>query len=244
MAALSRMANRDHRHRASARATPSSSPRSLIPGNENAVYRVINGLMHARRQRRAQGQRQGARLRPRQRRRAALLLQHRQAAATSCRCTASGATSSPTPSSPSPPACPRDRMVARRGRRGGRPRRRPGRDRRRGAVRLRLRRRLLRRRRHRGAAQGPPDPAATRASSPSSSCVDAATGKVVAGPEIHGARLRRGRRRSSTQVRPADRAGARPRPPRDGRHRLLRAAAGRPPHRRRLGQRQATAAAR
>ncbi len=56
------------------------------------------------RQRRAQGQRQGARLRPRQRRRAALLLQHRQAAATSCRCTASGATSWPTPSSPSPPA--------------------------------------------------------------------------------------------------------------------------------------------
>ena len=28
----------------SRRATPSSSPRSLIPGNENAVYRVINGL--------------------------------------------------------------------------------------------------------------------------------------------------------------------------------------------------------
>ena len=32
-------------HRRRAPATPCSSPRSLIPGNENAVYRVINGLM-------------------------------------------------------------------------------------------------------------------------------------------------------------------------------------------------------
>ena len=45
---------------------------SLIPGNENAVFRVINGLSRLGRQRRAQGQRAGARLRPRRRRRAAL----------------------------------------------------------------------------------------------------------------------------------------------------------------------------
>ena len=49
MAALSRIAQRNHQHRAHrARATPSSCASSLIPGNENAVYRVINGLMRAR----------------------------------------------------------------------------------------------------------------------------------------------------------------------------------------------------
>ena len=64
---------------ASARATPCVLASSLIPGNENAVYRVINGLDPLGREGRAQGQRDGARLRPRQRRRAALLLQHRAA---------------------------------------------------------------------------------------------------------------------------------------------------------------------
>jgi len=43
MAALSRMANRDHRVRV-ARGDTVVLASSLIPGNENAVYRVINGL--------------------------------------------------------------------------------------------------------------------------------------------------------------------------------------------------------
>ncbi|KRE62490.1 ribonuclease J [Nostocoides sp. Soil756] len=44
MAALSRMANRDHRIEVGAGDTVLLAS-SLIPGNENAVYRVINGLM-------------------------------------------------------------------------------------------------------------------------------------------------------------------------------------------------------
>jgi ribonuclease J len=43
MAALSRMANRDHRVRVG-RGDTVILASSLIPGNENAVYRVINGL--------------------------------------------------------------------------------------------------------------------------------------------------------------------------------------------------------
>jgi ribonuclease J len=45
MAALSRMANRDHRIEVGEGDTVVLAS-SLIPGNENAVYRVINGLMH------------------------------------------------------------------------------------------------------------------------------------------------------------------------------------------------------
>ena len=44
MAALSRMANRDHKVRVGAGDTVILAS-SLIPGNENAVFRVINGLM-------------------------------------------------------------------------------------------------------------------------------------------------------------------------------------------------------
>jgi ribonuclease J len=44
MAALSRMANRDHRIEVGVGDTVLLAS-SLIPGNENAVYRVINGLM-------------------------------------------------------------------------------------------------------------------------------------------------------------------------------------------------------
>ena len=53
MAALSRMANRDHRIEVGVGDTVLLAS-SLIPGNENAVYRVINGLMMPRRRRRAQ----------------------------------------------------------------------------------------------------------------------------------------------------------------------------------------------
>lgn len=45
MAALSRMANRDHRIDVG-RGDTVLMASSLIPGNENAIYRVINGLMH------------------------------------------------------------------------------------------------------------------------------------------------------------------------------------------------------
>ena len=45
MAALSRMANRDHQIEVGEGDTVMLAS-SLIPGNENAVYRVINGLMH------------------------------------------------------------------------------------------------------------------------------------------------------------------------------------------------------
>ena len=58
-----------------------------------------------RRRRRAQGQRQGARLRARQRRRAPLLLQHRQAAQRDAGPRRVAAPASPTATSPSPPGC-------------------------------------------------------------------------------------------------------------------------------------------
>ena len=87
------------RHRAAGQlADPRQRERDL-PGHQRADP--------VGRQRRAQGQRQGARLRPRQRRRARLLLQPRPARATSCRCTASGGTCRPTPSWRSAPACTR-----------------------------------------------------------------------------------------------------------------------------------------
>ena len=57
--------------------------------------------------------------------RAALRAQHGQAAATSCRSTASGGTCGRTPSWPSLTGVPDDRIVHRRGRRGRRPGRRP-----------------------------------------------------------------------------------------------------------------------
>ena len=63
-----------------------------LPGDQRAVPLGRDG--------RAQGERAGARVRPRVGRRAALPLQRRPAAATSCRCTASGGTCGPTPSWP------------------------------------------------------------------------------------------------------------------------------------------------
>ena len=80
LSALSRIAQRNHNFVHIEEGDTVVLARSLIPGNENAVYRVINGLTRLGRQRRAQGQRAGARLRARLRRRAALLLQHRPAA--------------------------------------------------------------------------------------------------------------------------------------------------------------------
>jgi ribonuclease J len=79
LSALARMANRDHQIRIGEGDTVLLAS-SLIPGNENAVYRVINGLSRWGADVVPQGQRAGPRVRPRLGRRAPLLLQHRQAA--------------------------------------------------------------------------------------------------------------------------------------------------------------------
>ena len=104
MSALSRIANRDHcdphrrgRHRHPRVVAHPRQRERRLPRHQRAVP--------LGRQRRAQGERHGARLRPRVGRRAALRLQHRPAAATSCRCTASGGTCAPTPTWRSRPAC-------------------------------------------------------------------------------------------------------------------------------------------
>ena len=98
MSALSRMANRDHQHpdrrgrhgAARVLADPRQRERGL-PRHQRADP--------ARREGRAQGQRAGARLRPRRRRRAARTATTSSGRATSCPCTASGGTCAPTPSS-------------------------------------------------------------------------------------------------------------------------------------------------
>ena len=79
MAALSRMASNDHQIRITEGDTVLLAS-SLIPGNENAVYRVINGLSKLGRERDPQGERARPRQRARRRRRADVLLQHREAA--------------------------------------------------------------------------------------------------------------------------------------------------------------------
>ena len=168
MAALSRMANNDHKVAVGHGDTVVLAS-SLIPGNENAVYRVINGLTRLGARRRAPGQRQGARLRPRQRRRAPLLLQHPQARATSCRCTARSGTCVANAALAVHTGVPPERVVLVEdgvvvdlvdGVRQGRRRR---------AVRLRLRRRLVGRRDHRAPTSRTAASSATRASSRSSS---------------------------------------------------------------------------
>ena len=171
MAALSRMANGDHAIVVDEGDTVLLAS-SLIPGNENAIYGDHQQAHRPRRQRRAQGQRQGARLGPRQRRRARLLLQHRQAAqrpadprrvqaparqrrarrdAPACRPTASSSRGTGTPSTWSTAGSPISGQV-------------PGRD--------GLRRRADRRPRHRGHPQGAPACSTRAASSRCSRCVD------------------------------------------------------------------------
>ncbi len=156
MAALSRMANHDHRVRVGAGDTIVLAS-SLIPGNENAVFRVINGLTRLGAKVVHQG---NARvhvsghasagellycyniLRPRN-----VMPVHGEVR----HLVANGE------------LAVRDRGAARpsgdrRRRRGRRPGRRPGLGRGRGGVRLRLRRRLDGRRDHRGRPEGPPHP--------------------------------------------------------------------------------------
>ena len=79
MAALSRMANRDHRIEVGEGDTVAAGLLAHPRQRERRLPRHQRPDA-PRRRRRAQGQRQGPRLRARQRRRAALLLQHRQAA--------------------------------------------------------------------------------------------------------------------------------------------------------------------
>jgi hypothetical protein len=139
MSALSRMANRrppdPHRRGRHGRpglvADPGQRERGL-PGDQRPDP--------ARRERRAQGQRQGARLRPRLGRRAAVLLQHLQAEQRDA-----GARRVAAPArqrrAGAPPASRRPGR-ARRGRRGRRPGRGQGQDRRARSRRVRVRRRL------------------------------------------------------------------------------------------------------
>ena len=91
MAALSRMANRDHVIRIGQGDTVLLAS-SLIPGNENAIYRVINALTRWGANVVHKGNAKVHVSGSRQRRRARLLLQHRQARQRACRSTASGAT--------------------------------------------------------------------------------------------------------------------------------------------------------
>ena len=122
MAALSRMANNDHRVTVGPGDTVVLAS-SLIPGQRERRLPRDQRADPARRKRRAPGQRQGARLRARQRRRAPVLLQHPQAAQRHAR-----ARRDPAPrrqrragGADRGPGRPRR---ARRGRRGRRPRRR------------------------------------------------------------------------------------------------------------------------
>ena len=101
LSALARMAKREHQQVRIEAGDTVVLASSLVPGNETAVYRVINGLARQGAHGRAQGDRAGARLRARAGRRAALPAQRRPSRATSCRCTASGGTCGRTPSWPS-----------------------------------------------------------------------------------------------------------------------------------------------
>ncbi len=107
-AALSRMANRDHQIRIVQGDTVILAS-SLIPGQRERGLPRHQRPHPLGRQRRPQGQRQGARLRPRLRGRAAVLLQHLQAA--------------------EPDAGPRRMAPSARQRRARRPHRRAGTDR-------------------------------------------------------------------------------------------------------------------
>ena len=164
LSALSRIAQRNHHLVHIEEGDTVILASSLIPGNENAVYRVINGLsrwganvvhkgnalvhvsghasagelLYAYNIVRPRNVMPGARRDPPHARQRRARPPHRRT---------------------------RRQRGDRRGRRGRRPRRRADLDRRQGRVRLRVRRRLVDRRRHRVLAQGPPHPRRPRASS-------------------------------------------------------------------------------
>ena len=165
MSALSRIANRDHFIRIGEGDTVVLAS-SLIPGNENSVFRVINGLTRwgaevvhkANAMVHVSGHASAGELlylynivRP-----SNVMPVHGEWR--HLRANADLAAADRGPSRPHRRG---------RGRRRGRPRRRAGIDRRRGAVRLRLRRRLQRRRRDRSRRSRTGGSCATRGSSPS-----------------------------------------------------------------------------
>jgi ribonuclease J len=105
MSALGRMATGDHRHVTVAPGDTVVLASSLVPGNETAVYRVINQLSRAGAVGGAQGCRQGARCPGTRRPVSCGTCWVWSSRATSCRCTGSGATCGRTPNWPSSPAC-------------------------------------------------------------------------------------------------------------------------------------------
>ena len=208
LSALARMANREHHQITIARGRHRRPASSLVPGNENAVYRVINGLarlgatvVHKGNARvHVSGHAPAGEL---------LYVLTWPSRATSCRCTASGGTCARTRELAEETGMPAtacvlaedgvvvdlvDGKAAIVGQR---------------ADRVRLRRRAQRRRRGRGVAEGPADPRRRglrrahrrhRAVAPARSCAD----PHLSHPRI----LRRPRR---LRRRPAARRGEPPR---------------------------------
>ena len=97
MSALGRMALGDHRHVTIAAGDTVVLASSLVPGNETAVYRVINQLSRAGARGGAQGRGQGARLRATRRPASCCTCSTWSSRATSCRYTGSGGTCARTP---------------------------------------------------------------------------------------------------------------------------------------------------
>ena len=157
LSALSRIAQRNHHLVHIEEGDTVILASSLIPGNENAVYRVINGLA-----------RWGANVVHKGN--ALVHVSGHASAGELLYCYNIVKPRNVMPGARRDPPHARERRArppyrragrerrGRRGRRGRRPRRRPDLDRRQGRVRLRLRRRLLDRRRHRVLDEGPPDP--------------------------------------------------------------------------------------
>ena len=155
MSALSRIAQRNHNFVHIEEGDTVLLASSLIPGNENAVYRVINGLARWGANVVHKG---NAHVHVSGHASAGELLYCYNIVQAAQR--AAGARRDPAHAGQRR-ARAHDRRAqrrGRRGRRGGRPRRRGRPDHRQGRVRLRLRRRLLGRRHHRDRPQGPPDP--------------------------------------------------------------------------------------
>ena len=182
MAALSRMANRDHQIRIVQGDTVILAS-SLIPGNENAVYRVINGLtrwganvVHKGNAKvHVSGHASAGELlyfynicKPQN-----LMPVHGEWRHLRANAELGALT-----------GCPEGPHRHRRGRRGRRPGRRQGEDHRQGPGRLCVRRRPLGRRRHASPRSRTAASSATRASSRSSWWSTVPRGKIVGGPYI------------------------------------------------------------
>ena len=111
MSALGRMAVGDHRHVTVGSGDTVVLASSLVPGNETAVYRVINQLSRAGAFVVHKDVAQGARLRPLARRRAALRAQRGEAAQLHAGARRVAAPAGACPARASSPGCPADRIV-------------------------------------------------------------------------------------------------------------------------------------